>query len=60
MKLRIEMAKKNLNFKQLSEKSNVSRQTLSYINNGKQCSPEVAHKIAKALDVPVEILIDEY
>ena len=57
IKLRIAMVEKGFNFKELSEASGVSRQTLSYINNGKNCSPEVALKIAKALNVPVERLI---
>lgn len=58
-KLGIAMAENNLNFRELAEASGVSRATLSYINNGKNCRPNVAGKIATALNKPLEELIEE-
>lgn len=58
MKLNLLMANSNVNFTKLAIISGVSRATLSYINNGKQCRPEVARKIADALGVSIETLID--
>lgn len=58
-KLAIAMAECECNFKQLATLSKVSRTTLSYINCGKSCTPEVAGKIAKALGKPVTDLIEE-
>jgi len=56
LKLALAMDNKGYNFKLLSENCGVSRTTLSYLNNGKTCKPEVLFKIAKALDVKVEEL----
>lgn len=58
-KLEIAMSEKYLNFIKLSKISGISRTTLSYINNGKSCRPDVAGKIAKALEVSVEDLIEK-
>lgn len=58
-KLGIAMGMKSLNFTALAKLSGVSRATLSYINNGKSCKPEIAIRIAKALDVEVKDLIEE-
>ncbi len=58
VKLLTAMASKCYNFSQLSEACGVSRATLSYINNGKSCKPEIAGKIAKALEVPVTALLE--
>lgn len=58
MKLGMAMAKNGLNFKALSEASGVSRATLSYLNNGKTCNPSVLFKIANALNVEPQELIE--
>lgn len=58
-KLGIAMARKGMSFKELAERSCISRTTLSYINNGKSCRPEVVSKIAVALNVDVIELIEE-
>lgn len=59
-KLMLLMAKKNLNFKQLSSLSNVSRQTLSYANSGKSIRPAIMGKIAAGLEVDVtEIILED-
>lgn len=55
--LSIAMANSGMNFKDLAEKSEVSRATLSYINNGKSCRASVLFKIAKALNVTVNELV---
>lgn len=56
--LAISMARKGVNLQSLAQLSGVSRATLSYINNGKSCKPEVAGKIAQALGVDVKDLIE--
>lgn len=58
-KLELAMGVKALTFVKLAKLSNVSRTTLSYINNGKSCRPEIAFKIANALNVSVEDLIEK-
>jgi putative transcriptional regulator len=57
-KLSIEMARSGMNFLKLAKKSGVSRTTLSYINNGKSCSPIVAGKIASALRTDICGLVE--
>lgn len=57
--LAIAMARKGLNYKQLAEAAGVSTATLSYLNNGKTCKPEIAGRIARALGVDIENLIEE-
>lgn len=58
-KLFICMSSNEMTFKQLSDVSNVSRATLSAINNGKNCSPVTAGKIANALNVDIKELIED-
>lgn len=54
------MARKGLNFSELSNVSSVSRATLSYIKNGKSCRPDIVAKVASALEVDVaELVLDE-
>ncbi|WP_334145610.1 helix-turn-helix transcriptional regulator [Muricomes intestini] len=58
-RLLLAMAKKNINsFSELSEEANVSRQTLSYIKNGKTCSIKTLNAISKALGVDVTEIIE--
>lgn len=57
-KLVLTMMDKNQNVLQLAEKSGVSRVTISGVKCGKSCSKTTAEKIAKALNVPVENLIE--
>lgn len=58
-KLSVAMARKTVNFIELSKLSTVSRVTLSAINNGKTCNAVTASKIAKALDVDVTELLED-
>lgn len=54
----IAMAKKQYNCAGLAKASGVSRATISYIRNGKTCKPDVAGKLAIALGLSVEELIE--
>lgn len=55
--LSVAMAKAGMNCTQLADCSGVSRATISNINSGKRCMPNVVSKIARALDVEVEYLV---
>ena len=52
-----ELAKKDMKLYELANKCGVSRQTLSYVKNGKSCSEKVGMKIAKGLEVTIDELI---
>lgn len=56
-KMQIEMGERGMNIRMLSEKSGVSRQTISCIKAGKSCSPVVACKLAEALGMSVEEML---
>lgn len=58
IKLVTEFAKRDMIQKRLAELSGVSRQTITYIKGGKCCSDEVGQKIADALGVQVERIIE--
>lgn len=57
-KIGIAMAKKLLKQQQLADLAGVSRQTLSYVMNGRSCKPELLGKIAKVLEVDPESIIE--
>ncbi len=52
------MFSKGYDFKRLSSACGVSRTTLSAIRNGKSCKPVILLKIAQALEVEPEILLE--
>ena len=58
MKIRIEMAKRQYSGARLSQLAGVSRQTVSFILHGKDCSEVTAGKLACALGVDVEKLLE--
>lgn len=58
VKLVSELARQDLSQKKLAELSGVSRATINYIRGGKSCSDEVGRKLAKALRVPIESLLE--
>ena len=58
IKLVTELTKRDMTQLELSKLSGVSRTTINFIKNGKSCSDATAGKIAKALGVSVESLID--
>lgn len=53
------LAKSGMTGKQLAERSGISRGTVSAIKCGKSCSEETASKLAAALGVPVNELIEK-
>lgn len=57
-KVLIIMAKLETNQRQVADKANISRQSLSAAMNGKSCRPESIGKIANALGCKIEDLID--
>lgn len=56
VKLIAEMARQNISVKELSNRSGVSRVTLSSVRNGKSCKTETALRIASALKLAVSEL----
>lgn len=54
-----EMAKRELGVCALAEKAGVSRGTISAIRAGRRCSQQTAEKLAAAIGVDVETLLDE-
>lgn len=59
IKLITELAKRDMTQTRLAELSGVSRATVNYIKGGKSCSEEVCNKLAAALGIPVEKLIEK-
>ena len=59
IKLIVAMANKNITQSQLAEKGGISRNTISNIRCGKSCSGNTAIKIAKALNVSIDELIEK-
>lgn len=59
VKLVAELTRQDMNQKQLAESSGVSRATINYIKSGKSCSDKIGHKIAAALNVPIEKLLEK-
>ena len=58
VKLVTEMARQDMTQLRLVELSGVSRATVSGIQNGRSCSSRSAVKIADALNVPLETLLE--
>lgn len=56
-KMQIKMGEDGMNIRMLSEKSGVSRQTISCIKAGKSCSPVIAYRLADALGMSMEELL---
>lgn len=59
VKLVTELTRRNMRQKQLAELAGVSRTTINYIVGGKSCSEEIGNKIAKALNIPIEKLLEK-
>ena len=59
VKLAMEMARQNIKCVQLAQKANVCRLTISKVRNGHPCEYDSARKIAKALGIPVQDIIEE-
>lgn len=59
IKVLLLMANLCINQKQLAEKAEISRQTLSAVMNGRNCRPELLGKLAKALEAKPEEIIKQ-
>lgn len=57
IKLVTELTRQDMTQARLAELSGVSRATVNFVKNGKSCSDTTVSKIAKALNVPVQDLI---
>ena len=53
-----ELTRQELTQKKRAEMAGVSRATINYIKSGKSCSDEIGNKIADALHVPLEKLLE--
>ena len=53
------MAKLGINQSQLAERARTSRQTISYVMNGRECRPEILGRIAEALETEPEEIIED-
>lgn len=58
IKLVAELARQDMTQARLAERAGISRATVNYIKSGKSCSDEVGRKIADALKVPLETLLE--
>jgi len=58
VKLATELARREMRSNKLAEISGVSRTTVSAIHGGKSISSETANRIALALNIPVEQLVE--
>lgn len=58
LKMLVLMGKQGMNIGQLAKASGVSRQTISCIKSGKSCTPTVACKIASALHVDINEMLE--
>lgn len=58
IKLVAELARRDMTQAKLAERAGVSRATINYIKSGKSCTDEVGRKIAAALNIPVEELLE--
>lgn len=58
IKVSLLMAKQLISQASLADKAGVSRQTMSAVMNGRNCRPELLGRIAKALEVEPEEIIE--
>ena len=59
IKLIAEMARQDININDLSEKACISRCTLSALRGGKSCNANSVRRVASALGVTVESLMEQ-
>ena len=59
VKLVAESAQQGIRTVELASKAGVSRATLSAMRSGKSCSVETVQRVAQALGVPVESLLED-
>lgn len=59
-KLATELMRQEMTQGKLAELAGISRATVNCIKAGKNCSDEVGRKIADALNVPLETLLENH
>jgi len=59
VKLIAEMARQDIRIQELSEKAAVSRATITALRGGKSCNANSVRRVASALGVPMESLMEE-
>ncbi|WOO35027.1 helix-turn-helix transcriptional regulator [Anaerocolumna sp. AGMB13020] len=57
-KMLIALGEQEMSIQELSKRSGISRTTISAIKAGKTCRPDIAGKIAKAINRPLTDLIE--
>lgn len=57
-KMLIALGEQQMSINDLAEKSGVSRNTISAVKAGKTCRPEIACRIANAINKPLSELIE--
>lgn len=58
-KLLIALGEQQMSIQDLANKSGVSRNTISAIKAGKTCRPDIAGRIAMAINTPLAELIED-
>jgi len=58
MKLKIELVKREIGRKKFAEKAGLGLPTVTAVTSGKSCSLATAQKIADALQMPLEKLLE--
>lgn len=59
VKFATELARADMNIKQLAERAGLSRVTITSVKGGKSCSKTTAEKLAAGLGVQVQDIIQE-
>lgn len=59
IKLKMELARREMKRSELAELAGVSKGTVTGVASGRSCNEATAHKLAKALKMPLEELIEE-
>lgn len=58
VKLIAEMARRDMRVQELADKATVSRSTVTALRGGKSCNENSIRRVANALDIPVESLLE--
>ena len=58
VKLIAEMARRDMKVQELADKATVSRTTVTALRGGKSCNENSIRRVANALDIPVESLLE--
>ena len=58
VKLIAEMARRDMKVQELADKAAVSRATITALRGGKSCNENSIRRVANALDIPVESLLE--